>query len=168
LKRRATCDRESCPRKWHFKCDHDPAHHRTMETRPTVLLVENDPIEEMLARRAIEKSEIDCDVRVARDGCEACHILFDSGDPAPALILLELNIPKLNGFEVLSRIRGREDTKRLPVIIFSSSGEQLEVDKSFDLHANSYVQKHLDPEIYETRLKLLLYYWMAVNQNAIA
>jgi len=139
-----------------------------MGTRPTVLLVEDDANEERLARSAITKSEIDCDVQVARDGVEACHILFDSGDPAPALILLELDIPRLNGFEVLTRIRDRENTKRLPVIIFSSSGEQPEVDRSFDLHANSYVQKHSDLESYETRLKLLLYYWIAVNHNGKA
>jgi len=139
-----------------------------MGTRPTVLLVENDPTEEMLARKAITNSEIDCSVQVARDGVEACHILFDSGDPSPDLILLELDLPKLHGFEVLTRIRGRENTKRLPVIVFSSSRTRPDVDKSFDLHANSFVWKDPDPESYETRLKLLLYYWIAVNKNGNA
>ena len=119
----------------------------------------------MLARRAITKSEIDCDVRVARDGAEACHMLFDNGASAPDLILLELEIPKIDGFEVLSRIRSREDTARVPVIVFGTSGSKEHIDRSLDLHANSYVWKDTDPALCEARLKLVMYYWLAVNEN---
>jgi len=139
-----------------------------MGSRPNVLLIEGDAAQEALARKAITNSEIDCDVRVARDGVEACDMLFDSASPAPNLVLLALAIPKINGFEVLTRIRHCEETSRLPVVIFSSSEKQADIDKCFDLHANSYVQKVKDPEIYETRLKLALYYWIAVNTNGNA
>ena len=139
-----------------------------MDIRPIVLLVEGNESEELLARSAITNSEIDCEVRVARDGIEASHSLFDSGVPAPTLILLELDLPKLNGFELLARIRDHAETKRIPVIIFSTSGDQREVDRCFDLHANSYVIKDKDLDCYLTRLKLVLYYWIAVNRNANA
>lgn len=141
---------------------------RLMKARPTILLVESDAAEEMRARDSITKSEIGLDVRVARDGKEACHALFESDDPVPALILLELNLPKVSGLGVLSRIRGSDNTKRVPVIIFTSSGQRSDVEKSLDLHANSYVRKDLDPELYDTRLKLVLYYWTAVNLNGNA
>jgi CheY-like chemotaxis protein len=136
-----------------------------MKPRPRVLLVEGKENDELRALRVITDSEIDCDVRVARDGIEASGILFESEDQAPTLILLDLDLPKLNGFELLARIRGNDKTKRLTVIVFSDSGEQSEVNKCFDLHANSYVQKDKDLDYYETRLKLMLYYWIAVNRN---
>jgi two-component system response regulator len=139
-----------------------------MESRPTVLLVEADAADEMLARKAITNSEIDCDVRIARDGAEACHTLFENGDAPPTLVLLALAVPKVDGFEVLARIRASEKTKRLPVIVYSASGKRADIDKCFDLCANSYVRKVKDLEINETRLKLALYYWIAVNQNVYA
>ena len=94
-------------------------------------------------------------------------MLFDSNDPAPSLILLDLHLPKLNGFEVLQRIRGREETKWLPVVVFSNSGQDEDVRMSCDLHANSYVQKDIDIDAYESRLKLLLYYWFGVHRPAV-
>lgn len=136
-----------------------------MKSHPNVLLVESNETEEKLALTAITNSGIDCDVSVARDGVEACDILFD-GKPPPTLVLLELNLPKLNGFDVLARIREHDKTKRLTVIMLSNSEEQADVNRCFDLHASSYVHKDKDLECYETRLKLVLYYWMAVNQNA--
>ena len=84
-----------------------------------------------------------------------------------ALILLDLHLPKLNGFEVLQRIRGREETKWLPVVVFSNSGQDEDVRMSCDLHANSYVQKDIDIDAYESRLKLLLYYWFGVHRPAV-
>ena len=136
-----------------------------MQSKPNVLLVEGDSAEELLARMAITSSEVDCDVRVARDGAEACLMLSDREHPSPTLILLELAIPNGSGFDVLKRIRNCEATRRVPVIIFSSSEKQSDIDKCFDLHANSYVLKVKDHEINSTRLKLALYYWIAVNQN---
>ncbi len=139
-----------------------------MEIRPNVFLVESNETDEMLARRAIAHSGIHCDVRVARDGAEACEALFGGANPAPSLILLALNMPIMDGFEVLTRIRANENTKRLPVVVFSNSDNQIDVDRCFDLHASSYVQKDKDLDCYETRLKLVLYYWIAVNRNGNA
>jgi two-component system response regulator len=136
-----------------------------MQFRPIIFLVEGNETEEVLTRQAITNSGMDCDVRVARDGVEACTILFESHEPPPTLILLDLNISKLSGFDVLTRIRAEEKTKRLPVIVFSATAEPSVIYKSFDLHANSFVQKDEDLECFETRLKLLLYYWIAVNKN---
>ena len=138
-----------------------------METRPTVFLVECNEKAEMLARTAILKSGINCDVTVAHDGLEACDLLFD-GRKVPDILLLELDLPKLNGFEVLSRIRNFEQTKRLTVVMLSHSVDQADVHRCFDLHANSYIHKDEDVECYESRLKLVLYYWIVVNQNANA
>lgn len=136
-----------------------------MQPRPKVLLVEANLVDETLTRRAIAASGFDCEVEVAHDGVEACQILIDRGDPPPSLILLELNLPKLSGFEVLTRIRSHEGTKRVPLVVFSGSAKPTDVDKSFDLCANSYVLKDKNFDLYETRLKLILYYWFAVNRN---
>jgi two-component system, response regulator len=136
-----------------------------MKQSTTLLLVEDNDVEELIARRAISRSEIGCQVQVAKDGVEACKILFDSDQPLPWLVLLDLNLPRMDGFEVLEKIRSFEATKRLPVVVFSTSDDEFDVRRSFELHANSYVQKAIDPQEYESRLKLLLYYWMAVNRS---
>jgi CheY-like chemotaxis protein len=110
-------------------------------------------------------SEINCKVRVAHTGKEACEMLFDSGEPLPAFIILALDLPELDGCGVLTRIRNHNETKRIPVIVLSNSNESSIAGACFDLHANSYVHKDPDLEVYETRLKLVLYYWIAVNRN---
>ena len=139
-----------------------------MGFQPKVLLVEPNEIEENRARQAITQSGVACTVWVARDGVEACNRLFDKSESLPDIVLLELNLPKLDGFEVLRQIRANERTRRIPVIVLTQSGEVADVDRCFDLYANSYVQKDKDLEIFETRLRLLLYYWIAVNKNVSA
>jgi len=136
-----------------------------MQLRPRVLVVEGDVTDENLTRRAITSSGIDCEVQVAHDGVEACQILFDSGDPPPSLVLVALRLPKLSGFEVLTRIRSHPDAKRLTVVAFSRSDDQADVDKWFELCGNSYVHKDKNFDLFETKLKLVLYYWIAVNRN---
>ncbi|MDR3691777.1 MAG: response regulator [Fimbriimonas sp.] len=138
-----------------------------MERHPKVLLVEGNGPAEKLARDAIAKAGIKCNLVVARDGVEACDLLFD-GTQSPTLVLLALNLPKLSGFEVLTRIRSCDKTKRLTVVMLSASQEPVDIHRCFDLHANGYVHKDPDVECYETRLRLVLYYWIVVNQNANA
>src|SRR5688572_32075058 len=109
-----------------------------------ILLVEDDSRDEALTLRALKKSNIVNSVVIARDGVEALDYLFgetSSGKPypLPQLVLLDLKIPKLDGLEVLKRIRENERTKLLPVVVFTSSSEQEDIVKSFDLRANSYV-----------------------------
>jgi two-component system response regulator len=139
-----------------------------MEFRTSVLLIEGDEKEEAIAIRAIANSGVNCTVRVARNATEGCRILFESGEPLPKLVLLDLRLPEYDGFEVLTQIRNHEATKRLPVIMLCTSCEESDVIRAFDLHANSFVEKDKDLECYETRLKLLLYYWIAVNRNVNA
>jgi CheY-like chemotaxis protein len=128
-----------------------------------ILLVEDDENERILAMRAIEQAGTDCEVSICRDGVEACDHLFDSGHAPPSLILLDLKMPKLNGFEVLERIRTSSRIYRTPVVILSSSDDPRDIDRAAELYANSYVYKHPDPRVYRSSLKLLLYYWMAVD-----
>ena len=136
-----------------------------MSARTKILVVEGNATQELLTLLAIKNSGIECDVQVVRDGIEACLVLFDRTIPSPTLVLMELNLPKLNGCEVLCRIRNHFETKVMPVIIFTESNSISDIEHCLDLHANSYVVKDKDLERNETRLKLLLYYWVAVNQN---
>lgn len=137
-----------------------------MPNRAAILLVEDNDSEEMLALRAIKKADVNCEVFVARDGEEACRVLFEGEGPVPELVLLDLHLPKVDGFEILERMRRDDATRRVPVVILSSSGEPQDVTRCFELHANSYVQKESDYHMYNSRMKLLLYYWLALNEKA--
>ena len=136
-----------------------------MKFQPSVLLVDGNSVEEELVRKAITNSETDCTLRVASDGIDACKILFESGNKLPSFILVELNAPRLNAFELLTLIRKRPETSRVPIIVLSRTGDDTVVSRCLDLGANSFVQKDVDLDLYEARLKLLLYYWIAVNRN---
>ena len=138
-----------------------------------ILLVEDDARDEALTRRALEKSNIVNTVVVARDGAEALDYLFGTGKyegrdltKMPQLILLDLKLPRLNGMEVLQQIRTDERTKRLPLVVFTSSSEQEDMIKSYDLGANSYVRKPVDFEHFMEATKQLGMYWLVLNQPA--
>ncbi len=113
----------------------------------TILLVEDNADDELLTRRALEKHNVCNDVAVARDGAQALDYLFATGryegrDPSvmPQVVLLDLALPKVDGLEVLGRIRGDERTKLLPMVILTSSEEQEDVVNGYGLGANSYVK----------------------------
>jgi len=138
-----------------------------------ILLVEDNPRDEALTLRALKKSNIVNDVVVARDGVEALDYLFGTGAYAgrdlgvmPQLILLDLKLPKVDGLQVLQRIRADERTKRLPVVIFTSSGEEEDLIKSYNLGANSYVRKPVDFEQFLEATRQLGLYWLVLNQVA--
>lgn len=140
-----------------------------------ILLVEDNPRDEALTRRALTKSNIVNEVVVARDGVEALDYLFGTGTHAgrdmtvmPQLILLDLKLPKLDGLQVLQRVRADERTKRLPVVIFTSSSEEEDMIKSYDLGANSYVRKPVDFEQFLEATKQLGLYWLVLNEAAPA
>jgi two-component system, response regulator len=135
-----------------------------MEKR-TVLLVEDNELEQILAIRAIEKTELDLHVAIARDGDEACRLLFESQAPVPSLVLLDLDLPKVSGLQVLERIRGTEETRQVPVVVLSSCGDAEKIKRCYELGANSYVHKELDAEAYDSKMKLVLFYWTAVNHT---
>jgi two-component system response regulator len=138
-----------------------------------ILLVEDNPRDEALTLRALKKSNIVNEVIVMRDGVEAIDYLFAIGQHAdrdktvlPQLILLDLKLPKVGGLEVLRKIRAEEHTKRLPVVIFTSSSEEEDMIKSYDLGANSYVRKPVEFEHFLDATRQLGMYWLMLNQAA--
>jgi two-component system response regulator len=137
----------------------------------TLLLVEDDPSDVDLTRRALARSRVANDLVVAADGQEALDYLFASGahagrDPAllPALVLLDLNLPKVDGFEVLRRIRANERTRRLPVVALTSSREDQDLAASYDLGLNSYIRKPVDFSRFVEAVEHLGLYWMLLNE----
>jgi two-component system, response regulator len=138
---------------------------------PMILLVEDNSRDEALTMRALKKSNIANDIVVVRDGVEAINYLFGTGDgeggdlPAlPQLVLLDLKLPKVNGLEVLLKIRADKRTRRLPVVVFTSSSEEEDMMKSYDLGANSYVRKPIESEQFAEATRQVGLYWLLLNQ----
>ena len=137
-----------------------------------ILLVEDNPDDELLTLRALKKTGVQNDVVIARDGVEALDYLFARGpysgrDPAvmPQLILLDLKLPRVDGLEVLRRLRSEERTRLLPVVILTSSREQRDMLDGYGLGANSYVRKPVDFEQFVRAVDLLKLYWLVLNED---
>lgn len=134
-------------------------------TEPYVLLVEDNLDDQELLLRAFRRNRIEHKVRVAHDGLEACDILFEGTEAGtPILVLLDLNLPRMNGIDVLRRIRQNERTSLLPVVVLSSSREQEDVVRSYSLGANSYVRKPVDFSEFVETTRQLGQYWLKINQ----
>ncbi|MBX3224943.1 MAG: response regulator [Labilithrix sp.] len=138
-----------------------------------ILLVEDNEADEKLTIRALKKSNIANEVVVARDGEEALDYLFGTGAHAgrdtsavPALTLLDLNLPKLGGLDVLRRMRADDRTRRLPVVMLTSSREDEDVIRSYDLGANAYVRKPVDFGQFAEATKTLGLFWLLLNETA--
>jgi len=136
-----------------------------------VLLVEDNDDDRELTLRSFQKNGIANKVIVARNGVEALDYLFCKGayagrkiDETPALILLDLKLPKLNGLEVLREIRSNPYTKRTPVVILTSSNEEKDKIESYDLGANSYVRKPVDFDRLLEVTRQLGLYWLVMNE----
>jgi two-component system, response regulator len=135
-----------------------------------ILLVEDNASDEALTLRALKKNNIGNDVVVARDGAEALdYLLARRSDPPdvralPQLILLDLNLPKIDGLEVLRRIRADERTKLLPVVILTSSGEERDIVRGYGFGANGYVRKPVDFVQFAEAVRQLGLYWLIINQ----
>ena len=137
----------------------------------TILLVEDNPDDELLTRRALKKSNICNEVVVARNGAEALDYLFATGVyegrslvTMPQVILLDLDLPKVDGLEVLRRIRSDERTKRLPSIILTSSEDQQDLVEGYGLGANGYIRKPLDLAQFRAAVQQLGLYWVVLNE----
>jgi two-component system response regulator len=140
-----------------------------------ILLVEDNPDDADLTLTAFEESKTFNEIVVARDGEEALEYLFATGsfaerDPKlmPEVVLLDLKLPKLDGLEVLRRVRADERTRRLPVVVLTSSNEERDIIRSYDLGANSFVQKPVDFGQFMEAARQLGLYWLVLNQLAPA
>jgi two-component system, response regulator len=135
--------------------------------RRTILLVEDNPDDEELTRRALRKQNIANDIVVAHDGVEALAFLHEQpGNQLPQLVLLDLNLPRIDGLEVLRRIRAHERTRTLPVVVLTSSKEDEDVLQSYSLGANAYVRKPVDFANFADAVKALGLFWLVLNQTA--
>ncbi len=137
-----------------------------------ILLVEDNPDDELLAIRALKKNNIMNEVVVARDGTEALDYLFGAGAYAgrdmsvmPQIILLDLKLPKIDGLEVLRRLRNDERTKLLPVVVLTSSKEERDLTESYSLGANSYIRKPVNFAQFTEAIRQLGLYWLVLNES---
>jgi two-component system response regulator len=139
--------------------------------RRSILLVEDNPNDEALTIRALNKSKVSNELIVVRDGVEALEFLFCTGayanrdpDDYPQVVLLDLNLPKINGLEVLSKIRSTETTHLLPVVILTSSKEDQDLISGYHLGANSYIRKPVDFNQFVEAIHQLGLYWLVLNE----
>ena len=140
-----------------------------------VLLVEDNPDDEELTRLAFDECHLANELVVVRDGQEALDYLFSTGKYAgcgmvdlPQVVLLDLKLPKVDGLEVLQRVRSEERTKRLPVVVLTSSKEEKDLIDSYALGASSYIQKPVDYLQFVEAVRQLGLYWLVLNQVAPA
>jgi two-component system response regulator len=136
-----------------------------------ILLVEDNDDDVLLTKRALQRSNIANELIVVGDGVAALSYLQAAADPAtskaglPTLILLDLKLPKMDGLELLRRIRSDPKLRRQPVVILTSSTEEQDIVKSYDSGANSYIRKPVDFEQFSAAIKQLGLYWLVLNES---
>ena len=137
----------------------------------TILLVEDNSDDEILTLRAFKKNKIANKVIVVHDGVEALDYLLGTGAYAerdasamPAIILLDLKLPKLDGLDVLRRLRAHERTRMLPIVVLTSSKEEQDIVDSYNLGANSFIRKPVDFEKFAEAIRQLGLYWLVLNE----
>src|SRR6476620_2659175 len=136
-----------------------------------ILLVEDNPDDDMLATMALKDSHVVNTVTHLKDGAEALEYIFHEGafahlpeDSHPKVILLDIKMPKVNGIEVLRRVKGDEKTKEIPVVIFTSSDEDPDVEECYKVGVNSYVVKPLDFDQFKKVINDIGLYWVVINR----
>ena len=136
-----------------------------------ILLVEDDPDEEVLTVRELRKQSIVNEIMVVRDGAEALEYLFGTGRfigrdarDCPNLVLLDLKLPKVGGLEVLRRIRSDDHTKYTPVVVLTSSDDRRDIVASYQLGANSYVRKAINFDQFQEAVRHVQFYWLRLNE----
>jgi CheY-like chemotaxis protein len=138
---------------------------------PMILLVEDNPTDEKLTRRAFQRCALPHQMLIVRDGAEALEYVFAMGnhagrDPAaaPAVILLDLKLPRMSGLEVIQRIRADARTRLLPIVVLTASGEAEDVQQSYELGANAYVRKPVDFTQFVDTASIIGRFWVGANE----
>ncbi len=137
----------------------------------TILLVEDNPDDVLLTKRALQRSNIMNEVIVTADGVEALEFLKREGnysgleDELPVVVLLDLKMPRMNGLEFLAKLREDETLRLLPVVVLTSSGEDQDIVESYNLGANSYIQKPVDFDQFVKAIQTLGLYWLVLNKS---
>ncbi|HEX7614964.1 MAG TPA: response regulator [Thermoanaerobaculia bacterium] len=138
-----------------------------------ILIVEDNPSDAELTLRALKKAHVANDVHVVRDGAEALEFLFArgayagrAGSALPRVVLLDLKLPKVDGLEVLRRVKADERTKAIPVIVLTSSREEKDLVASYDRGANSFIVKPVESEKFFDAVKEIGLYWLLLNEPA--
>jgi two-component system, response regulator len=142
-----------------------------MDETKEILLVEDNPDDVLLTQRALQRNNIANAMAVVSDGVEALDYLFGEGthadregSDAPCLILLDLKLPRVSGLEVLQRIRADERTRRIPVVVLTSSKEEQDLVSSYEFGANSYIRKPVEFEKFVGAVQQLGLYWLVLNE----
>jgi two-component system response regulator len=140
-------------------------------TDAVILLVEDNPDDEMLTKRALAKDKVTNEIVVVRDGQEALDWLFANGEHAgrdasvlPQVVLMDINLPKVNGLDVLRQIRSDERTRTLPIVMLTSSNEDRDRLDAYQNFANSYIRKPVDFDQFTDAVRQLGLYWLVLNQ----
>lgn len=139
----------------------------TSVSLPPILLVEDNPMDLDLTLRAFNKKKFSNQVHVARDGEEALAFIprWESGDPLPAVILLDINLPKINGLEVLQQLKAHERYRRIPVVVLTSSREDRDLRTAYDLGVNSYIEKPVSFSKFMEVAEHIELYWCVFNER---
>ena len=130
----------------------------------SILLVEDNPDDEVLTTMALKKAKIKNELIVARDGAEALNYLFGP-NPLPDVVLLDIKLPKVDGHEVLRQLRENEKTKLLPVVILTSSKEEVDLHRGYSQGANSYIVKPVDMNQFVNAVQQVGLYWLVLNES---
>lgn len=137
----------------------------------TILLVEDNPDDELLTIRALKKNEVAQNIVVARDGIEALDYIFNKGkyqymhhNSLPSLIILDIQLPKMDGFEVLKQLRLHEKTRYIPVVVLTTSKEEKDISECFELGANSFIRKPVDFLKFNEIITQVGKYWLDINE----
>ena len=137
-------------------------------TPPPILLVEDNPMDLDLTLRAFSKKRLTNHVQVARDGEEALAYIprWEAGEPVPAVILLDINLPKISGLEVLRTLKGHERFRRIPVVILTSSREDRDLKTAYDIGVNSYIEKPVSFSKFVEVAEQIELYWCVLNERS--
>ncbi len=140
------------------------------ERSAEVLLVEDNPADVDLTRESLDEARVLCNLHVTNDGVEAMRFLRKEDEyaeaPTPDLVLLDLNLPKMDGREVLEKCKDDEQLRRIPIVVLTSSQAEIDIQKAYDLHANSYVVKPVDLDQFVDIMESIGGFWLRVVRSA--